>query len=320
MKKYNKYSSAFVALIAAGMIFSGSAKAADTEFSGFAAPTFLWSDGSTNNLGFHVRDGALYIMHKQGSAKAMVDLPFSFNSTSAGSFNFAMTQAQAYYHVMYDNGLNWRLGQWDRLNGFETVDLNGIPFTRGGFVRGAFSAVKAGATVGYDGGSYSIDILFNHPNGTTNHQATGAGNYEFGIHSDWLKGQSFELGLGAIAYNSVYTIDAIFGLGLGNLDLDIEGVFQTGGAETGIGILARLMTDFSDDMSGGVRIEYGSNLATAGSAAAANDSQIAVTVGPQFKVTKAMLLKLDYTFDSTTPSGGSAATSHIAGLGATYSF
>ncbi len=318
MNMLNKSSKSLLALAAFGLVFSGAAKAGDTEFSGFAAPTFTWSNKAAGNTGFHVKDGAIYINHKEGKAKVVVDIPFSFNSTTAGTFNFGRDKAQAYVHITYDSGMNWRLGQWDRLNGFEGVDAKDIPFTLSGILTTAFSAAKSGATVGYDGGSWALDILFNHPNGATNHSVTN--NYEFGLHSDWLKGQSFELGLGVIGYNSVYTIDAMLSFGLGNLDLDLEAVFQTGGSSTGLGLLVQALTDFNDSTSGGIRFEYGNKLATVGTATAANSTQIQATIGPQFKVSKAMKLKVDYSLVSNTATGGSAVTSHKAGLGAVYSF
>lgn len=310
---------------------AGSAQAGDTEWGGFAAPQFKYANQAASNTGFHLADGAIYINHKEGVAKFILDVPYKYSPT-AGSVSIGATKAQAFVHVSYDNGFNWRLGQFDTLHGFEKNDLKNIHFAEAGFIGTHFSTTNTGTSLGYDGGSWGVDLVFANPAGATDHINSSTASlqkkYEYSLHTEWLRGQMFNINFGIQALNKVFTWDAIFGFGFGKVDADLEIIAQTGGVSTGFGLLGQVMTDFTDDISGGIRLEYGTKLASNGvntkdSGILANytHSRFAATIGPQFKLTKAMKLKVDYTFDSTKlTSAGTATSTHSGVVGAVYSF
>lgn len=315
---------------------ASSAQAGDTEWGGFAAPEFKYANKAASNKGFNVADGAFYVNHKEGHAKFILDIPFAY-AASAGTFTLGANKAQAFVHVAYDSGFNWRLGQFDTLHGFEKKDLKDIHFAEAGFLDTHFSTTNTGTSLGYDGGSWGVDLVFANPAGATDHiNSTTVAlqkKYEYSLHTEWLRGQMVTVNFGIQALNKILTWDAIVGFGFGKVDANLEIVAQTGGASTGFGLLGQVMTDFNDDISGGIRLEYGSKLASNGvnttgattdvalAALGYTHSEFAATIGPQFKLSKAMKLKVDYTFDSKkATSAADSVSTHSGVVGAVYSF
>ena len=153
----------------------------DAQFQATSRHSFNGTSNQ-NSRGFSIHDGALYVSKSVGNGEAKLDIPFSLRdkggktigsgtdstganvSVTAGNgvdFDIATVRAQAYVGQKYENGLRWKLGQFDTSYGFEVNDTVDIALSRQGYVYNYTDPfVHTGLQVGYDfSPTYGMNLL-----------------------------------------------------------------------------------------------------------------------------------------------------------------
>lgn len=284
---------------------AGSALAADgVSVGGFADAHWDWtksgSASSTNT--FSVYDGAVYLNGSMAGAKAMVDVPFSLTDATSNTMTLGMKKAQAWIEHMYDNGFHWKMGQFDSIHGSEGKDTADIPFSHHSMITAenmpwTHTGLLAGYMINED---WDLDVMIANPDSLS---GMTKGNPDFGVR---LKGNFKDMGIdeftgsftmgrtvSTTANNNAkhWLASGILGLHFGDIIMRGDGfMFNSGvtGAKTSMGIGGYTQFNMSDTLAAGVRFGLGSNRAV-------TEHKFQLTVGPQYKATKNMTMKVDYT-------------------------
>ncbi len=308
------------ALVAMIALFAQGVLAAETKVGGFVDGQYQWQQKmKEGRQAFNIYDAALYVSHEMDNTRVMVDLPL--NPSNASLFNSGKSQLYVAHKTSF--GLDLTLGRFDTIYGTELNDSADIRFTRFGLIQSTVLPVTHTGLLGaYELApslmlramvtNESLDTTFSD---TNNNQG---GNMQFGAQLAFAP-KPYRLSAGfltkKVGDNTGMFINLMAGGDIGDFALDFE--FDTlkqavAGAETGIGLLAQVAYNFNQSLSAGIRGEMTDKVAAVGT------KQYKLTVGPQYKLTKAMTLKADYTFDSTKPSGGSSTNNSTVALAAVY--
>jgi len=323
----------FVALL--GMIGGNFASAEDIKLSGFVDANYRWNSQGTLTPGFSVTDAALYFSKELNNAKVMVDLPFSNAGATNNNFNFATTQAQAYVSYKYDNGIEWQLGQWDYIFGYEGADSADRFFSGAGLIPtyGHFDT-STGLLVGY---SFSEALMFQVYAANPNNQGLlGSDNMDYGVKGSG-KMDAFSYALGYRTWkrksNNVFdnTIDLVLGYNMGDTDLNFEVARHKNAVHstTGMGYGLWATHNFDNDFAWGLRGEYTEKMvhkdwATNSTVTAADTiyrTAWQASTGPSFKLTKDLTGRADFTYytEKRVP-GVKAWVNKYATVSAVYKF
>lgn len=288
------------------------------KVSGYADAGYKWAKGGTNT--FLVNEGAVYVHGDMDGAKAMIDLGFMGNDGSTTAFSFA-PKSQAYVYNEYDNGFHWKMGQFDSLFGSEGKDSKDIPFTYYSMITTQIMPWNhVGMDIGYSVGDWQLHMLIANP---TLGSSTGqwadytqtAGNPDFGLNFQGSIGDTMTEISGGLLFGRSGSTKRVLASGIleftfGDLVIRGDGFFRkmaTGNNELGAGGYA--LYNMSDDFSAGIRLAFAGKQVSP-------DDKLQLTIGPQMRMTKHLVTKLDYTMDK--PVSGSAG--HTVRLNGVYSF
>ena len=294
-------------------LIGGSAFAADgIKLGGFADAAYTWAKGTPNTNTFGVVDGSLYIGKTMGMGEVLVDMPFAYNPYLTGipnggaNISAGFTKAQAWVSWKYENGFNWKLGQFDSLYGFESNDSVDRFFAQTGIVYAGMPVVHTGLNVGYDfSDALGLSFLVSNP---ADHGAMTGGNPDFGFKIN-SKMDAFTASVGGLFQRAAATgsktgwlFDIQAGTKVAQLKADLEvSIAKAGGAtDTSLGLLGHFVYDVSETIAAGLRAEF----SKAGTA-----KTTAISVGPNFNMNKDFSVRLAYAF--TKVSGASTTGNGI---------
>ena len=322
-------------------LLSSVAFAADegVKVGGFVDAQYNWLNQPNykNTNTFNVNDGALYLGKSLGAGEVFVDIPFrskteaeiSGGSTNNSNFVVGADKAQAYVAWKYENGLSWKLGQFDSLYGFESNDSPDLVFAKQGLLYGnvpntpnaldlaGLTAVKpmvhTGLAVTYDLSELlGVTFLVANPNPQAKMYD---GNPDFGFKIS-SKFDIFHTSVGGlftrVGDNKGSLFDIMAGAKFGKLMADLEVTFDKkpmGSAETRFGSLVQLGYSLNDKMNVATRFEY-TKLGTL--------KALSWTTGPQWSFSRDLVAKLDYTL--CTVDGTDKTTSSSINLAAVQKF
>ena len=314
MNKLKIFGAVAVGALTASASFA--AEPAGVNVGGFVDAGYGWvhvKDAKKGNgWTFRFNEGAAWISGASGSTKAVLDLPVAADPGGSDGLAVGWTKAQAFVETKYDNGFAWKLGQFDGIFGSEGKYTYSIPFTtHSDITKVFFPWVSTGLLASYwIDSDWAVDLLLANQNGlgqTTN------GKLEYGVKVGGKLPAAFITEISG----AVYTKAAIKGFlqasgvlefTFGDLVLRGDGVFQKP-KESGKSILAiggYALYNVDEVLSAGAR--FGTEKGT--------NEKFEATVGPQFKVSKNLTAKVDYTFVKGNPTG----TTHLAALTGVYKF
>lgn len=290
-----------------GLLVVTSINAEGTKVGGFVDAQYHWDKGG-NNQGFVVNDGAVYLNHDMATCSAVIDLPFTGTQTALTGANFtiAQTKMQAFVTHKYDNGLGWKLGQFDTPFGLEARDSKDNAMARTGIVSGVLPTVHTGVWADYAIGGTKLNFLVanQRDNNQLNRPGTaGTRVTDLGVQvTTGLGGINLAVGglFNKVAGETGYLIDAVVSAPLSSVNLGFELAMQktAGAADTTMGIVGLVGYAINDTMGLDARVSY------LAKATAAVDSQMEISVGPNFSMSKAMKCKVHYTMLTTTAATG----------------
>jgi hypothetical protein len=270
------------------LLAGGAAFAADgIKMGGFVDAGWSWTKvGDANSNAFAFNDGAFYFGKTMGNGEVMVDMPLEIADLSAIGHgdHFLLAgahKAQAYVTWKYDNGFNWKLGQFDYVLGFEAADSADRLMASEGIVSQMLPAeTQFGTVIGYNvSDSMSFGLVVDN--------AEDNGAYNMGLTMA-MTSDAFNLNAGFMMNNDdSWLFDVNFGTKAGSIGLDFEGLFMNSGvegADMAMGFLVQAEMEMSETMGLGLRGEF----------TKANDvNTMAAAFGPHFKMTKDLTVRTD---------------------------
>lgn len=268
------------------------------EFSGFVDAQGRLTDPSEDS-GFTINDGALYLDTGNDTYQLHIDLPF-FGGGENNDFDFAEEKAQAYLSGSHSNGFTWQLGQFDSIIGFEDNDSVGLDFATGAGIAGApFPSTHTGFLFGVSKEKWSISGL------VANQADAGTleGDVDLGTVITW--------DTKVHGYLSILTHDAgdgrdmvaEFSVGTqwGSMAIDTAMAYTSpDGGKKGWTLLLQGVYDFHGPWSWAWRLEAADDQADF-------DEAEAATLGLRRQLNKQFMLKLDAVFQELKVAPGDDA-------------
>ncbi len=300
-----------VGLVAAlsSMVFVSAVKADDgMKVGGFVDPQLQY----TQNVGARVvlNDGAVYLTKSLGDGMAMIDLTFNDLTVNGKADDF---QSQAFAAYKYSNGFNWKVGQFDGIFGFERNDTVDVEFANQGLAYALQPKVHQAVLVGYEvSKSMNVQAFVGGSDASGLAGVVGAGNPQIGAKFAYNDGLRLAVG-GTMESEKVAAdatamfLNATAGMDFGSLSLDAEYSMDNTGvdgvdATTGVGVYAGYgMTDST---------KLGARWTMVG-------DDMAITVGPNFEMTKDLTVKFDVDYAMNSATDANTAALAVA---ATYRF
>lgn len=297
---------------------------------GFVDAQARWKS-KTESDGFAIHDGAIYLSKEFSKGKFMLDLPFKWDATAAGSnndFQFAKGKAQAYLNYSLHKMVSAQIGQWDTGYGFEVNDSVDNTFTDTGLIYGINPVTHTGLmlalTPEVPTGALTVKAFTADAN---NRGKKDGVNLEYGGQVSYSH-DFFHAAAGYLFFSDKsvskkrHYLDFLLGASLmDRVNVDAEIVLlkdpnlTTGNNDKwGQGYLLNAVLKATDMINLSVRGEMTKK--TPGS-----ESVTQVTTGPQIALTEALKLRADYTLNRTKAiSGGTTVTAHMINGGAVYRF
>ncbi len=301
------------------VLASSSAFAADgLKIGGFVDGAYQ-SGGSTS--AFFLHDAALYLGKTMGMGEVMIDIPVN-NSGASNTFTLAGTKAQAFVHWKYDNGFNWRLGQFDSLYGYEANDSADRIFAVSSNVSGLFMPyTHTGLKVGYEmSDALGFDVLLAN---TANQgkRPTGGAPFDWGFKLS-TKSDTFTAAVGGLFDKAALTgtkmgwlFNVMAETKTEMMTFAIDVALRKASAATAdtftkteMGIMALVDFELAEDTTWGLRPEWTQTYA-ANEVATATDTRsklIKIATGPAFKMSKDFTVRPEYTFSKASVTGAKA--------------
>lgn len=317
---------------ALGLLFVGSIASAQTKVGGYVAPMFTWGSSKTSKTNtFQLPEGAVYFSHSMDMAQVMVDIPFSATSTANNNLSIGGDRAQAYVAHKWEMGLSWRLGQFDTMYGYASNDLVDQSFAaRSGLTNGMIPTTHTGLLFNYAfSDMLGLNVVVANPmnksyrevaekaDGTAD--ADNTTKYDMGLqvtsNVDMFKfavGWLMHRGTKAVGNSNMF--DVVVGTSMGDLKFDADLVYSKAkdvDADMGFGLQGIFAVN--DMASAGARIEWMKTGAT-------DTKMLGLTVGPQFALSKALNLRVDYTMGNSKTGSATSSTSHTINLAGVYRF
>lgn len=290
------------------------------SISGFADGQFQYTK-EVASPGFLVNDAALYLKYARSNVQVFIDLPFSGNNTTDADFNFATGKAQAFIWLQPADAIEFTVGQFDALYGFEAADSVDSTFTTNAGTASLIPTVHLGAMTGLSHGEFSLKALLANPSDLGRLDGR---NPSFGVQIAYEHGETCYLKAGYLGHNqqgaagmeSLY--DFMAGAQLGMLSTDVQfDIQKIGGGNTGYQLLGHFVADVTEEASLGLRGNWLKE------ADGTNYQVFQVTTGPQYapKSMEGLTLKADYSWSGTEVTDGASRTSeHTVAAAAIYSF
>jgi len=314
MKKHLVLCSAVVGVLAGVNGFA----AEGWHVGAFVDPQFQWNSVATTfntTGGFKLGDAALRVGHEDKDSSAELDLApivtagFTNPTTGvtylqAGLVNF---KGQAYVAHKYSMGVSWKLGVFDTPFGMESNWSDQAWAATTGQVYSLLPASFVGAMVSYSSGAFTASILGANTRGTT---IWGTTSPDLGIQLKYgTEGLNAKVGF---LYNSAaasgYLIDVGVGFKSGSFKGEVGFDMTNPATVSKMGIFVQPTFMFTDMVGAGLRAEY--------VVPSTGASIIQATIGPDFVMSKALKVRPQYTFTSSSPA---STTTHSAVLSAVYS-
>ena len=303
-----------------------------TSLSAFADAQFEWRDKANHSPGFFFNEGAVYLEHKMGIARAFIDVPFFGGTNAPGDAGFTVgtSEAQAFIEFNYDCGLSWMLGQFDTIYGFELNDTIDINFSKPGIVfGGALPTVHTGLLLAYNKDMYGVKFLLSDPRNTSflnDSTATvpGGNNLEYGLMFSVNPSEMISTSLGYLHHKvgraNTYLIDFLLGFNFERFALNFEFDARRGQiGKTGWGLMNHFIFNATDKLDLGLRFEIARELSTGIDTSGANYRDMQLTVGPQYKVTEHATIKFDYSWlNAQAVENGTKEDTHTITLAGLY--
>ena len=317
------------------MVLSGAAFAADEgiKVGGFVDAQFQWSKNKTTKPAkvanpatnrFLVNDGAIYVGKTWGNgAEVLVDLPFSSVGTTT-AITPGLSKGQAFAKWQYENGFQWKMGQFDGLYGLEAQDTKDVVFSDQGLLYGYTPETHVGLDVGYAMSEMlNIHFLVADKQDTSNMPNSSP---DLGVKVE-TKMDAATAGVGALFFpgrNAAggstgkrgYLVSATAGTKMAGVAADLELLFKKLGLganeKTRWGAGLHLGYMVNEEVNFAARVEY-TKLDKA--------KDMEVTVGPQYWMAKDFGIKLDYTYgDHKNTAANTASKDHTIALAALAKF
>jgi hypothetical protein len=333
MKRNNNILSA---ALLGGAIFATSVSADNHDgihFGGYADTSWnsVNRDGDANDTNtFSVPEGALYVGKKFDGSEVYLDLGFTETSGT-----FTATISQAWVAANYENGLSWKMGQFDNLFGWYAgrEDSHQYNFSHTGFLQNYFPRLHMGGMLAYNF-SDMLDVQLVVANDRDDNGGAklddGNGRLDFGVNVgadvDTFSvdvGFLFENGNDAVADEFGYVGSLAVATTFDPVSVGLYGVFSqpdVEDADSDFGVGLDLAFDVNEQISFGVRGEwaqigdsnvFGSGIGSTtynettmafegdGAALLAGEGKqvMQVTVGPQMRMNDNVTAKLDYTWE-----------------------
>lgn len=318
---------------ALGLLFVGSIASAQTKVGGYVAPMFSWGSSKTSKTNtFQVPEGAVYFSHSMDMAQVMVDIPFSATSSTSNNLSIGGDRAQAYIAHKWEMGLSWRLGQFDGIYGYLNNDLVDQAFASRSGLRDSTLMPKThtGLLFNYAfSDMLGLNVVFANPMNMSSRpvavKADGSADsdsttkYDMGLQVT-SNVDAFKFGVGWLMHRGTKAVgnsnmfDVTAGTAMGDLKLDADLVFSKAkdvDADMGFGVQG--IFAINEMASAGARVEWVKFGAT-------DTKMLGLTVGPQFALSKALNLRVDYTMGNSKVGSGTSSTTHAINLAGVYRF
>ncbi len=280
-----------------------SSPASTVSFSGFIDGQYQLSSIGDYSKQYVIQDAALYITHVTPQTEAKFDLPISMQNASNTDSNFSVgaTRAQAYVLWKIDPKFRAKMGQFDTGYGFEGNDTVDLILSRQGKVYNfADPFTHTGLQLAYDVSSVlTLNALAADP---ADSGPARDKNLQYGLQAalnSRVRGSAgFLFSRDKSTQLNTWLWDGVIGITLADvLNIDFEAnLSKTGTASFEPAFLLQTSYQATPVVSWAVRGEY---LKKRGRTDAASDPlldrQYTLATGPQFKISEAARLKLDYT-------------------------
>lgn len=317
---------------ATALLLAGSVASAEgVKVGGYVNAGWGWSKvgDADATSGFKVSDGAVFLSASGDMAEVFVDLPFMNSGTSNG-FSFASngtsaSHAQAYVGHKMENGLSWKLGQFDSFYGYQKNDSVDWRFAADSIIRQALPTTHTGLLLGYSvSDAMGFKVLF--ANAADQGTRTAAfPKYDMGLGMN-MKMDAMTLDVGFLMSgpsdgNSNMLVDVVLGTKVSNMNLSADVVYGKMtdiDADMGFGVEAGM--DVSETMAAGARVEWLKDNTGADDAT----TKLAFVVGPQFKLTNALTVRADFSMVKSTATvagtDGDAVNTTAINVAGVYKF
>ena len=273
------------------VFIGGSAIGADgIKLGGFVDAQYMWQKAATNSFG--VADGAIYLGKSLGAGEVMVDMPFTFvsNSTNAtpgvppgNAILAGFDKAQAWVSWKYDNGLGWKLGQFDTIFRFEGNDSVDNFFASGSIFGAHFAPTSTGLLLSYDvSDTLAVNAVVADPAGA-GVMTDGKPDIGFKISS---KMDALSASVGGMFMQSDWIFNVIAGTKMDKTAVDLEVTFSSKSDVSGLGFGIYVSDELTETMKLGARFEFDKVSETV--------TNMALSVGPSFEMSKALTTRIGY--------------------------
>jgi hypothetical protein len=283
------------------VLMSGAAFAADgIKLGGFAEAGFAWTKtGSADaDKGFYVNEGALYFGKTVGMGEVYVDLAFKQSGGAPFSTEMALAQAdsQAYITWKYENGFQWKLGQFDNFQGYESNDSVANFFSIPTAAALAAPTVFNGALIGYKA-SDALTVSFLYSNPGNKQGINSVAKADMGALVE-MASDAYKINASYIMSGSGAAHDGDYGMNLnvvasskmGMLDTAVEfDMTKDGaaGAKSNMGFGGHFGYEMSETLALGAAVEWAKNGTT-------DASILGLRVGPKWAMNKDFNLRVGF--------------------------
>ncbi len=280
---------------------------------GFIDPQIQVTSNHILKQGFVLNDSALILSKEISSATFQLDLPFS-----GGPLAFNSLKSQAYVGYAHSDRLSWKLGKFDAPIGVESNKATQIEFTRQGLTYSLLPTSLTGATIQYSfEPSISLAVIVADPR---NSGVLSGGSYDLGGRLDlstntkkfWIAGM----------YNADSNIGTIFDFGAtlnfseSKLDLGFS-YFITAPLNYG-SVIAKWIASVSTAVDLGARLEFSNAALTRSASVSGHGNTVQATIGPQWRLTDELKMKIDYSPGRSALDGESSRTTHTVNLACVF--
>lgn len=277
---------------------------------GFFDGGMVWTKDGSPAAQLTINDWAFHLKARNDKTSVMLDFG------AMGATNTQVHLDQATINTKYDNGFNWTIGLFDRFLGYEGRDSNTWTFAQSSLISNVWAnQAHGGLLFGYDlSEMLGLHIL------VANGGQSGNFDYpQFGFKLDSdMDGMGFGVGGvfesvgGELGYDMGVTLTSE----MGSIGLAAEVAFtKAAGAEnSGLAFGLTGTGSISEGTGFGARVEWGNEYAQIGGNAS---KALAVTVGPNFTMSEAGSVYVDYTLVNESDL---ESTSHGVSIAYVHSF
>ncbi len=312
MKRSSKVAIAMIAGLT-----SVSAFAADMKVGGFINGQYSHNFTNTAGNGFYVPEATLVLSKDMENANTMFILPFTMTGGTASTIGFTGSAAQAFIGYKYSNGFSWKLGQFEKMFGAESIYASLSSLTTTTALNNLYGFTHTGMMLGYATKGFDLKLLVaDNSLGVGGTGIWGANGPDLGLRADIA--DMFYVGgryrFQASGANTDYLVNAGIKMDgkpfMVGLDFALR---NTAANVSGLGFSLLGNYALSDMTDIDARVEYLTGMTSAG-VATSGQNNLLLNIGPAFKMTKDMRVKINY--NMTAPSPGSST--HSADVSAVY--